>query len=76
MRTTVDLPPALHRRVRELAQERGQSVSTVLVQLAAKGLDDAGGRPRIRTDPRSGFPVISFGRTVTSDEVAEALDEE
>lgn len=30
----------------------------------------------IAADPRSGFPVISIGRQVTSDEVAEILDDE
>ena len=76
MRTTVDLPPALHRRLRDLAEERHQSMSAVLVQLAVKGLDEAVGPREIRTDPRSGFPVISIGRPVTAEDVAEALDEE
>ena len=38
MRTTVDLPPALHRRARELAKSRGQSLSAVLAELTARGL--------------------------------------
>ena len=76
MRTTVDLPLALHQRVRELAEERHQSMSAVVAQLAALGLSEAGGPRQIRTDPRSGFPVISIGRVVTAEEVAEALDEE
>lgn len=76
MRTTVDLPPGLHERLRELARERGQSVSSVLTQVATSGLSRLGLPSVIETDPRSGFPVIDIGRPVTAEEVAEALDEE
>lgn len=76
MRTTIDLPPGLHERLRQLARERGESVSSVLTQLAASGLSRLGSPTVVETDPRTGFPVIDVGRTVTAQEVAEALDEE
>ncbi len=76
MRTTVDLPPAVHRRARELAAQRGQSLSAVLAELAARGLAQLDTPLTISTDDRSGFPVISLGRTVTSADVAAALDDE
>lgn len=76
MRTTVDLPPAVHRRARDLAQERNQSLSTVVADLAIRGLAALGEPVTVTTDPTSGFPVISLGRGVTSAEVADALDDE
>jgi hypothetical protein len=75
MRTTVDLPPALHRRALELAELRGQSLSATLAELAARGLSQLDEPIVVRIDGISGFPVISIGRRVTSDEVAAALDE-
>ena len=76
MRTTVDLPPALHRRAAALAKQRGQSLSAVLAELTARGLSQLDEPLQISTDARSGFPVVSVGRRVTSAEVAAALDDE
>jgi hypothetical protein len=76
MRTTVDLPPAVHRRARELAQERHQSLSTVVADLAVRGLAALGEPLEVTTDPTSGFPVISLGRRITSADVADVLDDE
>ncbi|WP_276938753.1 hypothetical protein [Ferrimicrobium acidiphilum] len=76
MRTTVDLPAAVHRRVRELALERHQSLSTVVADLTMRGLTALGESLGITTDPRSGFPVITLGRQITAAEVVNALDDE
>lgn len=76
MRTTVDLPPAVHRRAQELARSRGQSLSTTLAELTARGLGQLDEPVVISTDEHSGFPVVSVGRRVTSDDVAAALDDE
>jgi hypothetical protein len=48
----------------------------VLAPAAMAGLSRLGSPTAIETDPRSGFPVIDIGRTVTAEEVAAALDEE
>lgn len=76
MRTTVDLPPAVHRRAQEIAKGRGLSLSAVIAELTARGLIQLDEPAVIGTDGRSGFPVVSVGRRVTSEEVAAALDEE
>ena len=76
MRTTVDLPPAVHRRALEIAKRTGRSLSTVIADLTARGLSQLDEPVVVGTDERSGFPVISIGRRVTSEEVAAALDEE
>jgi predicted transcriptional regulator len=75
MRTTVDLPPAVHRRAAELAKARGQSLSATVAELTARGLSQF--EPlSIVVDEHSGFPVVSVGRRITADEVSAALDDE
>jgi hypothetical protein len=76
MRTTVDLPPAVHRRAQELARLRGQSLSTTICELTVRGLSQLDQLVVISTDERSGFPVISVGRRITSADAAAALDDE
>ncbi|MFB9387483.1 antitoxin [Pseudonocardia petroleophila] len=76
MRTTVDLPPAVHRRAQEIAKRRGLSLSAVVAELTVRGLAQLGEPVVIGTDERSGFPVVTIGRRVTSEQVAAALDEE
>ncbi len=76
MRTTVDLPPAVHRRAVQLAKQRGQSLSSVIAELATYGLSRLNEPLVLRTHPQSGFPVVSLGRQITSEDVANALDEE
>lgn len=76
MRTTVDLPPAAHQRVQELAASRHQSMSRVIADLTMQGLSQLDVAIEYSRDPRSGFPVISVGHPVTSEDVAEALDDE
>lgn len=76
MRTTVDLPPVVHQRVREIAAERDLSVSAVVADLTARGLASMGNPTPFQIDPVSKFPMISIGRPVTAVEVAELLDDE
>jgi predicted transcriptional regulator len=76
MRTTVDLPPAVHRRASQLAKQRGQSLSAVVAELATYGLSRLDEPLVVATDPRSGFPVVSLGRHLTTQDVADALDDE
>ena len=76
MRTTVDLPPAVHRRVQQLAHARGQSLSATLAELTARGLSQLDEPLVVGTDDASGFPVLSLGRRITSEDVAAALDDE
>jgi len=76
MRTTVDLPPAVHRRALEIAKRTGRSLSAVVADLTARGLGQLDEPVVIGTNEQSGFPVITIGRRVTSEEVATALDEE
>jgi hypothetical protein len=76
MRTTVDLPPAVHRRARALAELRGVSLSSIVAELTVRGLGQLDEPLVITTDKTSGFPVVSLGRRVTAADVAAALDDE
>jgi hypothetical protein len=76
VRTTVDLPPAVHRRALDIAKRTGRSLSAVVADLVARGLGQLDQPVVIGTDERSGFPVITIGRPVTSEQVAATLDEE
>ena len=50
-------------------------MSATIAELTARGLSQLDEPISISTDERSGFPVISVGRAVTSREVADLLDE-
>ena len=76
MRTTIDLPSAVHKRAQELAAARGLSLSAVVGELVARGLIQLDAPAEIGRDARSGFPVVSVGRKVTSEQVAAVLDDE
>lgn len=77
MRTTVDLPPAAHERVRQLAASRGQSMSAVIADFTLRGLAQSQEPPAtLARNPLTGLPVISVGHHVTPEEVADLLDDE
>ena len=76
MRTTVDLPPAVHRRAVELARARHQSLSATLADLTLRGIAALGDPVTVATDQATGLPTITLGRRVTAAEVAEVLDDE
>ena len=78
MRTTVDLPPALHHRVSRTAAARGISLSSMISELTALGLEqsevedpDEG----MSTRPVTGLPQLRSGRPITAGEVADFLAE-
>ena len=62
-------------RAREIAEQRGVSLSAVLADLAVRGLAQLHAPVTLRSDERTGLPVLSIGRPVTSDDVAAALDD-
>ncbi|MDQ3357491.1 MAG: hypothetical protein M3424_10370 [Actinomycetota bacterium] len=76
MRTTVDLPPAVHRRARALARSRGQSLSTVIAELTALGLRQTTEPDEVETHPTTGFPLITLGVPTGTQDVSALWDEE
>ena len=68
MRTTVDLSDAMHIRVKEMAAERGVSMSDLLAELAAIGLEQATPAPEV--DEETGLHLLRVGRPITTEEIA------
>jgi hypothetical protein len=66
----------VHRRISELAKSRGKSMSATVAELAALGLSQFDEPVVVGTDERSGFPVLSVGHRITTDDVVAALDED
>lgn len=78
MRTTVDLPPAAHRRAKRLAAARGVSLSAMVSELTLRGLahTEEPASEEIERDPVTGFILLRVGHPITSDSVAALLDDE
>lgn len=74
MRTTIDLPEDLHRHVKSIARDTSRTLSQTAVDLMRRGLErDAAGE--VGVDERTGLPLVSVGRVITSDDV-RVLDDE
>ena len=74
MRTTIELPDDLHTLARELAHQRGVSMSEVVADLMRRALAP----PDSPTTARSkrGMPIVRLGgASVTNDEVRSLEDE-
>ncbi|HTX00057.1 MAG TPA: hypothetical protein VMD59_14830 [Acidimicrobiales bacterium] len=74
MRTTIDLPDDLHRQVVAIARDTSRSLSATIADLMRRGLGEqpAG---EVARSARTGLPVISIGRPVTSEDVRRLEDE-
>ena len=75
MRTTIDLPDDLHRRLRRAALDRHKSMSQLATELIDEGLPDSVVRPQV-VPGAPGLLAIRVGRPVTSEDVAAMEDEE
>ena len=75
MRTTVDLPPALHHRISRAAAAHGVSLSAMISELTALGLEHSGAEEEIGTSPVTGLPQLRAGRPVTAEEIDDFLAE-
>lgn len=77
MRTTIDLPPDLHRQALALARDTSRTLSETVADLMRRAL---GQRPSpesgIRRDELTGLPVFSVGTVVTTEDVRSLEDDE
>ena len=74
MRTTIDLPVDLLERSKAIARDTSRSLSDVVADLVRRGLEPAA--PRAPThSTRTGLPVVSIGRVVTSEDVRSLEDD-
>ncbi|MDR1186068.1 MAG: hypothetical protein LBK95_01210 [Bifidobacteriaceae bacterium] len=76
MRTTVDLPPGLHYRVRLLADQEHQTFSSMVADLVAQSLESRDEPSHVRIDPVTGLAKIDLGRDITQAEIDAFLDED
>ena len=76
MRTTIDIPSGVHQRLRAYAQMRGESMSATAAELLAQGLAPIDTPTTLHRSPITGLMVIDSGRPVTSEEVADLIDED
>jgi len=74
MRTTIDLPADLLQRAKAIARDTSRSLSEVVTDLVRRGLEPAATQPPARS-PRTGLPLVSVGRLITSDDVRSLEDE-
>ena len=75
VRTTIDLPDDLHRQALAIARDTHRTLSQTVADLISRGLG-IGSAAAISTDPRTGLPLVSVGRIVTSEDVRSLEDEE
>ncbi|MGC2191320.1 MAG: hypothetical protein WA751_03190 [Candidatus Dormiibacterota bacterium] len=76
MRTTIDIPEELHRAVRSLAQDKGQSLSQTISDFLREGLSPSSGTVGVSIDPITGFPSVHLGRPITTEMVRAAADDQ
>ena len=74
VRTTIDLPDDLHKQAMAIARDTNRTLSATVADLMRRGLG-AGKAAAMSADPRTGFPVVSVGRVVTSEDVRALEDE-
>jgi hypothetical protein len=75
VRTTVDFPDDLHKQVLAIAQDTHRTLSETVADLIRCGLG-VGSAATISMDPRTGLPLVSVGKVVTSQDALSLEDYE
>ena len=76
MRTTTDLPGATHARVTDLARRQRRSISAVVADLTARGLDSLADRaPGLVTDAH-GLTALDLAAPISQEDVARFLEDD
>lgn len=73
--TNIDLPDDLCKQVLALAQDTHRTLSETIADLIRRGLR-AGSAATISMDPRTGLPLVSVGKVVTSQDALSLEDYE
>ncbi len=74
MRTTIDLPDDLHRQAQSIARDTSRTLSEIVAELMRRGLGQVKPAETTRS-ARTGLPVVSLGRVITTDDVRSLEDE-
>jgi predicted transcriptional regulator len=75
VRTTIDLPDDLHKQALAIARDTHRTLSETVADLIRRGLG-AGRAAAISVEPRTGLPLVSVGKVVTSEDVRSLEDDE
>lgn len=75
MRTTIDLPPDLHRAALLIARDRRQTLSRTVSDLLRLALAGNFRGSVVEMDQETGLPLVRLGRRVTADDVLSAQDD-
>ncbi|GLY63496.1 hypothetical protein [Amycolatopsis taiwanensis] len=76
MRTTIDLPPDLYRQALSIARDTSRTLSEVVAELMRRGLGQGGQPLPISRSPKTGLPVVTLGKTITTDDVRSLEDDQ
>ncbi|MDQ3600605.1 MAG: antitoxin [Actinomycetota bacterium] len=75
MRTTIDLPEDLHRQALSIARDTSRTLSEIVAELMRRGLGQ--GKPaQTSRSARTGLPVVSIGKVITTDDVRSLEDDQ
>lgn len=75
MRTTIDLPDDLHRQALSIARDTSRTVSEIVAELMRRGLGQ--GKPsQTSRSPKTGLPVVSLGKIISTDDVRSLEDDQ
>jgi hypothetical protein len=78
VRTTIDIPPLLHRRIKDHAAQSGQTFTATATEALMRGMEPITTPPNSYISPVTGLMVFDFqrGHQVTPEEVADIIDED
>ncbi len=75
MRTTIDLPEDLHQIASSIARDTSRTLSETVSDLMRRGLISSSGPVHTRSE-RTGLPVVTLGRPITTEDVRALEDDE
>jgi predicted transcriptional regulator len=74
MRTTIDLPDDLHRQAVSIARDTSRTLSEIVAELMRRGLGQSKPSQTSRST-RTGLPVVTLGKVITTDDVRSLEDD-
>lgn len=75
VRTTIDIPDDLHRQALAIACDTSRTLSEIVAELMRRGLGQ-GKSSQTSRSPRTGTPVVSLGKVITTDDVRSLEDDQ
>lgn len=75
MRTTIDIPDDLHRQALSIARDTSRTLSEIVAELMRRGLGE-GRPPEISRSARTGLPVVTLGKVITTEDVRSLEDDQ